>query len=251
MARQPRVPRPGYTLLEVILASAIAVGLMGGLYMAMNAFLQQMQTGRDVVEQSSLSRALFARITNDLTPSLGPTQPTPTSGQSSSQSTMTSSASSGQVIFQIGVKGDLNRVAIYLTRLTRAVVNPPDNGNGQQSSYVSDVRRICYFWTESGLARQEILMVTSEQVDDLPTEVDENSKILADEVKDFEVRYFDGTAWQESWDGSEPGPDGKTPKGPPLAIEISVSLAVPGLDDLKTHKHVIAFPAAPGTATPD
>src|SRR5262245_7202467 len=99
MARSPRLPRSGYTLLEVILASAIAVGLMSGLYMAMNASLQQMQAGREVVEQSSLSRALFARITNDLTPSLGPTQPTPTSGQSSSQSMMTSPVSTGQVVF--------------------------------------------------------------------------------------------------------------------------------------------------------
>jgi prepilin-type N-terminal cleavage/methylation domain-containing protein len=241
MRMAPR-PRAGFTLLEVLLASAIAVGLMSGLYMAMDICLGQMQAGREVVEQSSLSRALFARVTNDLTSSLAPTQPAPSNASATAGPT---------VVFQVGVKGDLNRVAIYLTRLTRSVVKPPDDANGTQSSYVSDVRRICYFWTESGLARQEILAVTSDQVDDLPSEVDENTKILANEAKEFEVRYYDGTSWQESWDGSSPGPDGKTPMGPPRAIEITVTLGVPGSDETKTYKHVIAFPAAPGAAAQD
>ena len=90
------------------------------------------------------------------------------------------------------------------------------------------------------------MVVTSELVDDVPIDVDEFSKVLAAEAKSFEVRYFDGTSWVESWDGSTPGPDGMTPQGPPRAIEITLGLQTPGSDDVKTFKHVISFPTAPG-----
>jgi hypothetical protein len=249
-----RIERSGFTLMEVVLASFIAVGFMIGLFLTMNTYLQQMQAGREVVEQSSLSRALFARISNDLSSSLAPTQPTPSTTSAASGTGATSSTTSsmaGQIVFQIGVKGDQDRVAIYLTRLTRSVVTPPDDGSGNQNPYAADIRRICYFATANGLARQEILMVTSDQVDDLPTDVDEFTKVLAGEVKSFEVRYFNGSSWQDSWDGSTPGPDGKTPQGPPRAIEVTLGIALPGSDDVKTFKHAIAFPAAPGAASTD
>lgn len=265
MKRHATPPRSGFTLLEVLLASAIALGLMGGLYFAMNACLQQMDAGRDVVAQSSLSRAVFARISNDLTASLAPIQPTASSGsgasasgttgaqsggnQSATSPSATTSQSTGQLIFQIGVIGNSSQVAIYPTRLTRNVVRPPTDASGSQNSYGADVRRICYFMTANGLARQEILMVTSDQVDQLPVDADEYTRILASEVKEFSVSYFDGTNWTDSWDGSTPGPDGKTPQGPPRSIEITLGIQVGGSDTVKTFKHVISFPAAPGAAS--
>lgn len=69
---------------------------------------------------------------------------------------------------------------------------------------------------------------------------------MASEVQELAIRYFDGTDWVDSWDGSTPGPDGKTPQGPPRAIEITLGIRVPGREELKSFKHVIAFPAAPG-----
>jgi hypothetical protein len=103
--------------------------------------------------------------------------------------------------------------------------------------------------TDSGLARQEIKMVTAEQVDQYPSEPDEFTNILAGEVKQFSVSYFDGTNWTDTWDGSTAGPDGVTPLGPPRCIEITLGIQVPGSDALKTFKHVISFPSAPGAPT--
>jgi prepilin-type N-terminal cleavage/methylation domain-containing protein len=257
MSIHARPSRSGFTLLEVLLASAIAVGLMIGLYVAMGAYLNGMDASRDVVAQSSLSRMILARITNDLTSSLGPIQPaaasdlpasgTDTGAQASTDST--SMASTGVLNFQIGVKGDSSSVAIFQTRLSRNLVRPPDDALAGQSPYAADVRRICYFMSGNGLARQEILMVTSEQVDQLPVDVDEFTKILAGEVKEFSVSYFDGTSWTDSWDGTEPGTDGKTPKGPPRSIEFTLGIQLGGTETVKTFKHVICFPAASGSAS--
>jgi prepilin-type N-terminal cleavage/methylation domain-containing protein len=257
--------RPAFTLLEMMLAMVIALIMLVALYAAMDAQLRTMDEGRDKVEKSTVSRALFNRISADMAPSVSPVAP-PISSSSSSGSTGTgtttdmssttpTSSSTTVVNFQIGVKGDNSQVSIYQTRLTRKTIAPPDDGSGNQNPYASDIRRICYFMSSDadrkGLARQEIRLATSELVDDVPQSVDEFTKIIAKEVESFELRYFDGTNWNDSWDGSTPGPDGKTPQGPPRCIEITIGIRLGADDELKTFKHVIAFGAAPGTPATD
>src|SRR5882672_4173861 len=77
---QSRTVRKGFTLLEVLLAAAIGVLLMGALYVAMQVQLDHAQAGRDAVEQSLLVRALLRRMSNDIAPSLGPALPNTASG---------------------------------------------------------------------------------------------------------------------------------------------------------------------------
>src|SRR5712692_2877610 len=79
MRLRPR--RPGFTLLEVMLAAAIGVLLMAGLYTALNLTLSHAQAGRDKVEQATLARSLFTRIAGDILNNLGPPKP-PQSGSS-------------------------------------------------------------------------------------------------------------------------------------------------------------------------
>jgi prepilin-type N-terminal cleavage/methylation domain-containing protein len=112
--------RSGFTLLELMLALLIAVMIMAALYGAMDAQLRSMEESRARIEKSTVSRALFARITSDLASAVAPTVPvisssttvalvvggggaaaaTPTPAQSSSTTTTKS--------FQIGVQGDNN-----------------------------------------------------------------------------------------------------------------------------------------------
>jgi len=47
-------------------------------------------------------------------------------------------------------------------------------------------------------------------------------------VKTLTFSYFDGTDWQDSWDGTQLGSDGMTPVGAPLAIAITIGIAPPG-----------------------
>lgn len=268
--RVSTVDRRGFTLLEVMLASIITVLMMAALYVAIETQLREMDEGRAAVEQSSLARALFNRISLDLTPSLAP--PTPklsSAGSSSASASSSAGTSSGSgssagsasgsdnpegvieeappVVFSIGVRGDSTRVSIFLSRLSRNVITPPSDGSGE-SLLLSDVTRITYFLApEGGLARQEIRLVTSDAVDSAPEVLDESSVVIAEEVTDFELQYFDGSAWQSSWDGSETSTDGSTPKGPPRAIELRIGLR-DSFGRIQEFRHVIALPAAPGDA---
>lgn len=278
--------RRGFTLLEVMLASVIAVIMMAALYVAIETQLREMDEGRAAVEQSTLARALFNRISLDLTPGLAP--PAPKVAASSGASGSSASGGSGggggtssgtgggasgggtsggtgaatgenpegvieeapPVVFSIGVRGDSTRVSIFLTRLGRQVISPPDDGTGNPA-LLSDVTRITYFLVpEVGLARQELRLVTSDAVDSQPYDLDEFSTVIAEEVVDVQVAYFDGSSWQTSWDGSETSADGSTPKGPPRAIEFIVSLR-DGTGRIRDYRHVIALPAAPGSGTLD
>src|SRR5437660_1385243 len=71
----PGAKRAAFTLLEVLLAMAIASLLLYALYTAVDIQLRHTQEARDVVEQSQLARALLRRIANDITPSLAPSLP--------------------------------------------------------------------------------------------------------------------------------------------------------------------------------
>jgi type II secretory pathway pseudopilin PulG len=70
-----RRKRPAYTLLEIILALAIAVLLLAALYSAVGFQLRQAQDGRDVTSQTTLSRSVVARIEADVTSSLALSDP--------------------------------------------------------------------------------------------------------------------------------------------------------------------------------
>ena len=77
--------RLGFTLLEVLLASVIAILLMSALYFAMDVTLRQTQESRDGVDVDSLSRGVYNRMSLDLSASLGPLPPK--SGGNSASST--------------------------------------------------------------------------------------------------------------------------------------------------------------------
>src|SRR5262245_57484780 len=74
--------RGGYTLLELMLAMAIALIILAALYVAIDTMFREMDEGRTRVQQSTLARALFQRMTADLKPSLGPVAPPVSSGSS-------------------------------------------------------------------------------------------------------------------------------------------------------------------------
>jgi hypothetical protein len=140
--------------------------------------------------------------------------------------------------------------SIYQSRITRNVVNPPSAATNSLQPYACDVRRICYFMASGGLARQEVLMptVSASTAAMPPTDLDAYSKIVASEVQSFSVSYYDGQNWNSTWDGSTVGADNMTPIGPPVAIQITITLQLPDSDTPVTYNHVVAFNAAPGNA---
>ena len=101
--------RPAYTLLEMLLATAISALLLGALYVAVSMQLRHAQAGRDVIEQTTLARALLTRMGRDIRLCVTPAAPTPfllgpgpSSGSGSPSSSGSATGSSGQTGSPVG-----------------------------------------------------------------------------------------------------------------------------------------------------
>jgi prepilin-type N-terminal cleavage/methylation domain-containing protein len=294
MRTPPRSRRPGFTLLEVVLAITIAVLLVGALYVAVDMQLSYAQQARDLIETSTVARSVLARIDADVsltvglsdparyrrsrnsssnantsnsgagatgsgagtttTPAAGTSSTTASTSSSSSASSSTSSSSGASVdglntpvTLPLGVVGETDVLHLFISRFPREAVYAPDPTN---PPVVSDLRRISYWLAGGsdaplGLARQEVLIALSDDaLNNLPPGVDdEASFVIAGEVQSLQFQYFDGTAWQDSWDSTQLGADGVTigvtPAGRPKPGEPPPAL--------KFHRHVIAIDTANGT----
>ena len=242
------VPRPAFTLLEVIIALAIATLLLAGLYVTMDVQLGLAEAGRERVDESSLARALLNRIAADVAPALTPIRATTSTTSSNGNNPQTPTPTLDAVTpFNGGVSGDVDRLTLFISRApgaSRGAVDADNMPNGAPP----DVRRVTYWHVgDRGLARQEIARVTADdESSQLPPDVpDEPSFVIAAEVDRVEFHYFDGTAWQDSWDGTTASADGSTPMGPPRAVKIIIDIRSPGANGkVKTYTHVMAIQSA-------
>jgi len=276
--RHSRRSRSGFTILEVILASSIALLLMAALYTAMNTSLGRTDDGRTLVEQTTIIRSVLQRITADISPTLTPvnakteadaaapsataatdtTDPATTTDEGTDMATMSQLV--GQNLpFQTGIIGDSTTLTIYLSRVPD--LSNADVSTSENSVTTSDLRRITYWLaaSEGGLARQELFFLTAESAlaSTMPNIENEASLVIAPEIKSIQFDYWDGTSWSGSWNGSQPGLDGLTPIGPPRAIAITMEMELPRFSGtsaenrpLKKVRHVIAIPAAAGPGLP-
>ena len=86
--------RSAFTLLEILLASLIAILLLAALYFAMDMTLRQTAESRDAVDIDNLSRGVFTRVNIDLSGSLGPLPPKSGGNAASSGSSSSSTPAS-------------------------------------------------------------------------------------------------------------------------------------------------------------
>ncbi len=309
MLRTPPVRRSGrrgFTLLEILLASVLAVMVLAAVYMLLQVTVQQTQISRDAIEVEDLTRGVVNRLAIDLSGTLTPLPPKSggnsagSSGASAASSTTTDSSttapppspsgdpsatssgapsSSGTTpggttetttadpsatdnstalaadyLFQGGVVGGPTKLAIFTGKVPEAL-----SRYGEPSPQVrSDQRQVIYWLGNDGrgLYRRERPWVTADGVrnaiEDDETATD--AALLAEEVVGLMFEYFDGTSWTSEWDGTQPGPDGATPIGPPRALRVTLMLEIPisrGEPLIKTVSHVIAVRSAPGPYTPE
>jgi prepilin-type N-terminal cleavage/methylation domain-containing protein len=265
MLRRHARRRSAFTLLEMILALAIGLVLMIGLYFALDIHLTATTVGRSQIDQALVSRTVLKRFSADVKASLASvTYPTPTStskkSANSNNAAATTTTTSGPYPFNLGVQGTADYVTIYITKVPQAAtVQTTQMGNDPTAQAIdSDLRRVTYWLVPNGdgtggLARQEVVFVTNDdQMNALPMGMsDESTYIFAPEVVALAFEYYDGTTWQTSWDGTAVGPDGVTPQGPPVAIAITIRVGRsdakdPGPDDpsVREFRHVVYLPGS-------
>jgi len=259
--------RPGYTLLEILVATVISLLLMSALYVAFDVTLSQTDIGRGVVAESDFGRAVFNRMNLDLTLPVGPLPPksgggiddeadttTMPSTTSSTSGTTTGSTTTGttsstdtatttdtasadaqstvaaSIPLQAGVVGTSNQLTMFVSKLPGWLTDRSGVDTGDQQT-VSDLRRITYYIHSSGkgLCRQEREWVTADGVQNSsePDRSTEADDLIAPEVSTMNLEYADGTGWASTWDGSYPSTDGTSTLGPPRAIRVTLTLDLP------------------------
>jgi type II secretory pathway pseudopilin PulG len=300
MTLRSRARRGGFTLLEVLLASALAIVLMAALYVALDVQLRLAEAGRESIEEATLTRAIIMRIEGDLSSGIGPVAPpidnsaknsakgsgtggsgaggsgapagaaasatgsgSPSSstggsgsGTGSDTGAVTEAATTDIIPFTAGVIGTTDQITIYAARVAGIGKNVDNSGSGPNPA---DARRVTYWISDKGLCRQELPWLTSQQVQNSTDPVMEDGKeekdyVIADEVTQLQFEYWDGSTWQDTWDGRTVNADGITLLGPPMAIRVHFWLKLPGEEPghtvEKEFRHTIAIRSAPGPMTP-
>jgi hypothetical protein len=267
---------------------------------ALDVQLRLAAAGRESIEQATLSRAIITRLEGDLSSGLGPVAPPidnsaknsakgstgsgmggtggaggagatggatsggatggttgAAAGMGSDTGVIVEEVTSDTIPFTAGVIGTTDQLTIYAARVAGVGKDVDDTG---QMPNPADARRVTYWMTDKGLARQELPWVTSQQVQnstdpDIEDGKEEKDYVIAEEVTRVQFEYWDGSAFQEVWDGRETNADGKTLKGPPMAIRVHFWLRLPGMNPGETiekeYRHTIAIRAAAGPATAD
>lgn len=193
--------------------------------------------------------------TGSAAPATGSTAaPTGTAGTDASGTTATpgatdtATAAAASPSFQGGVVGTEKKVTVYLGRTPESFGRFGETGEQVRS----DQRQVIYWLADGGLYRRERPWVTADNLGDEPATTDEDAVLIAEEVTDVSFEYTDGSSWVTEWTGTDLGPDGVTPLGPPRAIKVTLTLKVPvGRNEFieKRVSQVIPVRAAPGTYT--
>ena len=290
MRRSPGVARRGYTLLEVLIASTIAVLLLAALYFSFDLTLRTADTGRALVAESDLNRAVINRMALDLSSPLGvlppmsggaidgsssgtasgdtttPAPATTTPGAktatgsttgSTGGSTTSDTATDALIPFQAGVIGTGDSLILFASKVPQWL-SDQEAAADPNAILPSDAHRISYYLHSSGkgLCRQDRPWVTADKVGNT-TEIDrsaEDGEIIAPEVVALEFGYADGTGYTGEWDGTQASLDGSSTTGPPRAIKVTITFEFKDRDGVAAQKkiaHVFPLRSAVGLIQPD
>jgi prepilin-type N-terminal cleavage/methylation domain-containing protein len=198
----------GFTLLELLLALALFVVLIGMLWNIISLFSKTQTQGTRLAERSQLVRSLAQLLEDDLKAAIqDPIHP--------------SEGSTGDDdVRRFGLNGSLKTLRIDVIEINPFVtVNPQPRqallGEVQTATpRAAELKTVFYdFQQFAGLTRREIDFETP----DINAQGVEGSNLQAPEVVGCRFRYYNGSAWSDSWESLERG-------GLPVAIEVILSI---------------------------
>ena len=276
-----RAARRGYTLLEVLIASAIAVLLLSALYFAFDLTIRSADTGRALVGESDLNRAVINRMAIDLSSPLGVLPPmsggatdgaaassttttdtTATTGTTATATTDTTSTATTMttdplIRFDAGVIGTSEQLIVFVSKVP-TWLSDRETAADPNALLPSDAHRISYYLHSSGkgLCRQDKPWITADKVGN-STEIDrtnEDGEVIAPEIVAIAFDYTDGTSYVSEWDGSQASIDGSSSTGPPRAIKATITFEFTDREGNKATKkivHIFAIRSGVGLIAPD
>jgi prepilin-type N-terminal cleavage/methylation domain-containing protein len=224
------VGRPGFTLLELMLAFTLLAIIAGGMTLALSTSLRAVDTIRGRGEAADERRALVARLRADLEGVwLRPgSQTTWFRGGDLTGTASTSTSARGDLL-ELTTTRLLSSEVLTSEGDAGSVANPRDLANDEPQSDVAQVT-----WQLEPDRDGRLSLVRRERVPPDP-EIEQTqsvdpsvvSVVYAREVSDLNVRFFDGTDWLETWDTvvSEETSEEESaqPGALPMAVEVTIS----------------------------
>ncbi len=246
--------RPGYTLIELLLALGLTVVVVSTIATAIQIYIISLTKQQAMVEQRQVARAILEMIENDLragiqykatdysgletlvkTLQTAAMPPTPSAGGAAEEEEPDPVFDEDVVSFRPTLLGSESVVMVDISRLPRMdQYNPLMQSDEDAVQTPSDVKSLAYFVSNDnggiqsqiefsqaratgGLYRREIDRAVASFMGEtsLLSSPDNYTKLLANEVAEIKFRYFDGSDWQTEWDSEEAG-------GFPMAIEVEI-----------------------------
>lgn len=230
--------RSGFTLLELLIAMALTLTLMGLLYTAMDLHYRFSTIGQIEVERCQIARRLLTEMAADIgsvvyrpeeIPEEDPDNDTPATEETTTVApeiiyTPTDLAFAGG---SLGLFGDGDSIVIHVRRPRRASNNTSDTLSSQSGS---DLQTVSYFLVggqgsmavtygslisgntafnqqKTGVARMigsPLELSLMENPDDAALMTSE-SRMLAEEIELLQFEYHDGYEWLPEWDSQAEG----------------------------------------------
>jgi prepilin-type N-terminal cleavage/methylation domain-containing protein len=187
-----------FTLIEVLVATVMIAILAVSLYTMLYTGFQIQQAATGSLAQMRKVSLLMDSLQQDVASILPP-----------------GGVLRGPFIGQSFVDGVNDAMVFYNT--ARAVPDP--NWTGNILELVGDVQEVEIYCNpaEDGKSQTLLRRVTHNLLS--PTMVERQPEVLCRGIASFNLRYFDGTAWQNTWDSTVQG------NNLPAAIEVSLQLA--------------------------
>lgn len=247
LAKKLQFRRPGFSLLELILAMALMVVVMSGIAGAINVYMVQVAKQQARVERELVSRNGLAMMARDIRAAVQ-YKADDFAGLNTLLETFAlmdevieereeedQVFDEEEVSFRPTMLGTSNAIMLTVSRLPRLdQYNPLLEKPSEQQSTVSDLKLISYFFSPQkggydpnvsrrenevpgGMYRREIDQAVANFRGDesLQTRPDDFAELVASEVAEMRFRYFDGLEWSDSWNSEDEG-------GFPRAVEITL-----------------------------
>jgi prepilin-type N-terminal cleavage/methylation domain-containing protein len=196
----------GFTLLELLLALALFVVLVGILWNIVTLFSKTQTQGTRLAERSQLVRSLAQLLEDDLKAAIqDPIYPL-------------EDWAGDDDVRRFGLSGSLQMLRIDVIELNPFITVTPQPrqalfGEVQTATpRAAELKTVFYdFQQSAGLTRREIDFETP----DINAQGAEGTNLQAPEVVGCRFRYYNGSAWSDSWESLERG-------GLPVAIEATL-----------------------------
>ena len=222
----------GFTLLELVVALFIVAILAGVLANSMYAAFKAKSSAEAAVEPGRTAGLALDFLREDLQNAVTPPPSSTTTGTSTSTAAATTAVTLAGTFVGVDGKGDGGRDADDLIFYSTASGPQHDSGNGEIKMI-----ELTIITPPNSTERALVRRVTSNLLTLGTVTTPTDDEILCRGVAGFNLRYYDGTQWKDSWDSTQLSDE------LPVAVEVTLTLERPGsVGRTRQLKYIRVFP---------